>query len=29
MMNQWKKTINNLGELEDMELNQSIVDAHD
>ena len=25
--NQWKKTINNLGELEDLAVNESIVDA--
>ncbi len=29
MKNQWKKTINNLNQLEDLALNQSIVDACD
>ncbi len=29
MNNQWKKTISNLNQLDDMALNQSIVDAYD
>jgi hypothetical protein len=27
IMNQWKKTINNLGELDEMPVNESIIDA--